>query len=113
MRELKTVSGPQETKEMLTFTSPALSLKLDQLKQVVSKMKVDRVQKYCNSDNMRLSLTLPASSYKKLVNKTVQDPKDINGKFDAEKYGKSVMAHAVYHKQANVAARDGRLFYLK
>ncbi len=83
-------------------------------RQTTLQKKTERVQRYNNSDNMKLSMVQPSSQAVKPSSHTLQDPKEIvNARFDAGKFRQFYVTHDQCHRKGNIALRDGKPFYLK
>ena len=111
---MKTTGGPEDAKDLLKMKAPSETKKEEKKKVEMMKCKTERVLRYSDSNNMKLSLAQPYDFKGESVIKTMTDPKDIlNTRFDPSAYAKPPTKHELCHKKGNIAMRNGKAFYLK
>ena len=101
-RELKSTTGPEETKDILAMRGNT--------KERSHRHEITQgFPKFNNSDNMRsiFSDNAEPSGNERL-------PKGINNvKYDSNIYKESLVNHTQTHRKGNIALQDGKVFYLK
>ena len=110
-RQLRTVCGPKETKDLLSIQA-FYSTNKDVARPLTTATPRKRIVN--NSDNIRTTLNQQEASSKVDLRKTARDPKDIvQGRFNPENFAHSVINHSPCHPKKNVAINAGKPFYLK